>query len=127
MNEPSTTLSPTLPLMSPAIDTEKLLESCMGQPVFAMSLLQEFAETADGCLADFEIHSVRGDRQAVYESAHTLRGVAGIIGATALHEMSIDLEIACRTPEAELASVLRSLYSEIQYVQQTIRHACARF
>ena len=127
MSEHSTALPPTLPFMFPAIDTERLLESCMGHTVFATSLLHEFANTADDYLSEFESRAGRGDRQAVYESAHSLRGVAGIIGATALHEISIDLEIACQTPDAELDSVLLSIYSEIQHVRQTIQHACARF
>lgn len=116
-----------MPDMVPAIDAQRLLDSCMGHSVFAISLLTEFAETADTRLAEFELQSNHSDMQAVCELAHTLRGEAGIIGATALHEISCNIEMACRDPNVELAAVLRPIHLELQRVQHTISHVCARF
>lgn len=110
----------------PAIDAQRLLDSCMGHSVFAILLLREFAETADCRIAEFELQSNHRDMQAVSELAHSLRGEAGIIGANALHEISRNLEMACQDPNVELAAELNSLYLELQRVQDSIPQVCAR-
>lgn len=115
-----------MPDIVPAIDAQRLLDNCMGHSVFAILLLQEFAETADCRLAEFELQSNHRDMQAICELAHGLRGEAGIIGATVLHEISRNLEMACRDPDVELATVLQPLYLELHRVQNTIPHVCAR-
>lgn len=108
----------------PPIDTQRLLENCMGQPMFAISLLEEFAETAGSRLEEFEMQSNQGHIHAMCESAHGRKGVAGILGATTLHGISLSLEMACRNSEPNLESVLRPLCIELHRVQHEIPGLC---
>lgn len=109
----------------PPINAQRLLENCMGKPMFAISLLEEFAETASSRLAEFELPSNQDNIHTLCESAHSLKGVAGILAAAKLHETSLNLEMACRNSEPNLESVLRPLCIELQRVKHEIPRLCA--
>ncbi len=78
------------------IDLETGLERTGGNPEFFMSLLKEFVE--DHAADDQKIDQafVRDDMQTAYRMVHTLKGVAGGIGAQALYESAGLLEFAIK-------------------------------
>ncbi len=97
----------------------------MGKPAFAVSLLEEFAKTATGRLEELAAQSQQGNLHTIADMAHGLRGVADILGASALREATVDLEAACRNGDlAQTKRRIRQLCRDVQRVQQDIPRLC---
>ncbi len=80
----------------PGIDTAAGLKHANNNPQFYLRMLSKFA----GYLQDFkerlQTSMQEGDPDAVLLVAHSLKGVAGTYGATALQQSAGVLEMACR-------------------------------
>lgn len=111
----------------PPIDLPQLIENCMGESLFAVSLLEEFARTGSPYLEKFEQQLREGNYQEVETVVHGLRGVAGVLGAKALLEVNSDIENACKTSSHDRVNQLsRSLRQEVERVLQAIPSLCVQ-
>ena len=83
--------SPSLPAMT-GINTELGLSCVGGKAFFYQSLLDKFLENHSHCIADIQTALQKGDSQLAHRIVHTLKGVAGTIGALRLQAMARELE-----------------------------------
>ena len=114
-------------LGKPPIDLPQLIENCMGDSLFAVSMLEEFARTASPYLEKVEQQLREGNYSEAEKVVHGLRGVAGILGANTLLEVNSDIENECRTPSHDRVNQLsRSLRREVERVLQAIPSLCAQ-
>ena len=81
----------SLPAMT-GINTELGLSRVGGKASFYQSLLDKFAENYTDCIEDIQRALQKGDKQEVHRIVHTLKGVAGTIGALRLQAMARELE-----------------------------------
>jgi two-component system sensor histidine kinase/response regulator len=79
----------------PVIDSVRLDRVCMGKPEMALVFLDTLIEEATPILADAPASIAAGDTTAVREAAHSVKGMAGNIGAARLAEAALVLERAC--------------------------------
>lgn len=109
------------------IDLPQLVENCMGESLFAASMLEEFARTALPQLERFERQLREGDYHKVEQVVHGLRGVAGILGANTLLEVNSDIENACKTSSHDRVHQLsHSLRQEVERVLLAIPSLCVQ-
>ncbi|WP_051525263.1 Hpt domain-containing protein [Methylobacillus glycogenes] len=86
------------------IDVDKGLQVCMHDVELYRRVLIKFREGQQDFEQRFQAAIAGDDDNAPAREAHTLRGVAGNIGATALQTSAAKLEAACMTTEAAAAS-----------------------
>lgn len=82
------------------IDVDKGLQVCMHDVDLYRRVLIKFREGQQDFEQRFQAAIAGDDDNAPAREAHTLRGVAGNIGATALQTSAAKLEAACMTTEA---------------------------
>lgn len=83
-------------LSAPPIDRVRLLEQCLGNVDFALSLLDEFDKTIPARLDGFDSALAQLDNDAIGCQAHALKGVAGLLAFNNLMEICSNLESANR-------------------------------
>lgn len=106
----------------PGIDTVIGLRSVGNRPANYMRMLSIFADTHRGDIPAMRTSLLSGDLQTAQRIAHTLRGLAGSIGARQVEQQVAALEVAMREQPVEgvlralnqLADVFVPLLSEIQ-------------
>ncbi len=86
--------SPDLPLSLPGIDTHDGLARCNGNRTLYRRLLGKFRDNQVHVLERIREHLQRGETEDAVRQAHTLRGVAGSIGARDLQWATQELESA---------------------------------
>ena len=104
------------------LDTTVGLRRMMGKKQRYLSILRSFCETKDH--ADIEIRRAweSGDRDGAIRLAHTLKGLAGQIGAHALQESAQTLELALveavdnAAVEAQIDTFAEALASQISAI-----------
>jgi PAS domain S-box-containing protein len=118
----------TSPADAPAavapLDRRTGLRYCGGNPKLLDRALARFAESQGHFVGDFR--AAYPARPAEAERlAHTLKGVAGTIGALALQPAAAALEVAVRTraPEAEIEALLGRTGTELDRVVRAIAAA----
>ncbi len=103
------------PADAPAIDRKTLLERCMGNLEFAVSLLDEAEASWPGQVEAIEAAVGDGDARATAEAAHSLKGAAGILGATKLRQIAAELEAAGKSDQLQdVADLIQQLRGELQ-------------
>ena len=85
----------TLPEL-PGIDTEAGLARMAGNIRSYRKLLNKFVANQEGAIGEIRAAFGEGDHEATVRLAHTLKGVAGSIGALALQTAGADLEAALK-------------------------------
>ena len=109
---PSSPLRPDGPA---PIDRDVLLAHCMEDPEFASSLLSDFAEDLPKRLQQLAEHVHQGDVKAAAEVAHSLKGSAGILAATAVRAIAAEIEAAGKAGDlASMTLLVDRLRDEIQ-------------
>ena len=102
------------------IDFPSLVDRCLGNANFAMSLLEEFESTSLDRVEDLAAHAAQANLAAIGELAHSFKGVAGIISARTLQQLASQIEVSALADDIigtlELVSQLRAEF-----------HACQRF
>jgi CheY-like chemotaxis protein len=78
------------------IDTRIGLENVQGNQRLYQRLLTRFREGQQGFVTEFRAAWRAGERTKAGRLAHTLKGVAGTLGAQALQAAAAELEQACR-------------------------------
>jgi HPt (histidine-containing phosphotransfer) domain-containing protein len=81
-------------------------------------MLQMFSRGQRGVVAEFRAAQARHDATAAARVVHTLRSVAGTLGAHGVEQAARALEEALRlqAPEAKVESTVRALESELATV-----------
>ena len=97
----------------PGIDTEAGLATTQNNPKLYRKLLIKFRDAE----RDFEARfRAAEDGETATRLAHTLKGVAGNIGATGVQAAAKALEFACKEGEAEIDPLLRAVVEELDPV-----------
>jgi signal transduction histidine kinase/CheY-like chemotaxis protein len=104
------------------IDTKSALKRMGGNRRLYESLLRKFAEQQAGAVAEIRAALKAGDASTAERGAHTLKGVAGNLGATALAEAAAKAETAVKRGQ-DVETVLDSLSLALAPVVQAIRAA----
>ncbi len=92
-----------LPVIA-GLDVAAGLRRVAGNTRLYRSLLQQFVDQESGAAAEIEAALSRHDRVAAEHLAHTVKGLAGNLGAEALSRLAGELEGALRAAGAEQAS-----------------------
>jgi HPt (histidine-containing phosphotransfer) domain-containing protein len=92
-----------------------------GEPDLLADVLSLFLTDAPGRLDAIVAAAAEGDAAALHRSAHTLKGAAGAIGATALQLACRELEELAKRPGVAPGSAdLATLHSEFARVKTAI-------
>ena len=87
---------------SPAlIDYEALLHRCGGKVELVKQVLSVFAANMTECSGSITASLQRQDSVSAAKLAHSLKGAAGMAGASALHQAAADLESRCRANQLD--------------------------
>jgi signal transduction histidine kinase/CheY-like chemotaxis protein len=104
------------------IDTKSALKRMGGNRRLYESLLHKFAEQQAGAVEGIRAALEAGDASTAERAAHTLKGVAGNLGAAALAEAAAKAETAVKTGQG-VETILDSLSLALAPVVQAIRAA----
>ena len=102
---PSHELAPHFPDIA-GIDTRKVISILEGDAEFFLDLLREFAAKHGDTAQLIHDDLARGDRKTATRRAHTLRGVAGNLGAMDLMQAAQALEEAILEDRTDLDALL---------------------
>ncbi|MET0094552.1 MAG: response regulator, partial [Sedimenticola sp.] len=104
------------------IDTRAGLHTAQGNHALYMKLLGMFSEGQKDFAKTFGQLFGSGDPEEATRAAHTLKGVAGNIGARQLQTLARQLELACREDggAAEVKMLLSLVSKELQQVIDSI-------
>ncbi|MGH6646278.1 response regulator [Aquabacterium sp.] len=104
------------------LDTTDGIARCLGNLDLYRRLLKGFDKTQQDFGTQFS-HALRDqDPEAALRLAHTLKGLAGNIGAMALQHASAELETACQAgTDASLETALAQTLSALNAVRSDIR------
>lgn len=83
-------------LSIPGLDTQAGLRRVLGKPKSYLSLLRKFAAGQSGALNEVQAFFAAGDPVSAERTAHTLKSLAGSIGANDLQARAAELEQAIR-------------------------------
>jgi signal transduction histidine kinase/CheY-like chemotaxis protein len=116
------TAAPSLPVLA-GIDMPAGLATCMGDPALYRRLLLKFRDSQAGFGAAFASALADADPTAATRSAHTLKGMAGNIGARAVQAAAQALETACGQGAAasQLEPLAAAVLRELDPVIATLR------
>jgi CheY-like chemotaxis protein len=96
---------------------ELLNASSMGDSTYIQTMLELFMTTADEQISALESNSHDGVSQPWVESAHSLKGTAGVVGATRMLRLAAEaqaMENATARARAEKAAALRAEYVKVR-------------
>ncbi len=102
------------------LDVESGLKNLNGNESLYNRLLQRFMDSNLNAVADIENAIIANDSELSVRLAHTLKGVAASLGATALYECSLVIEAAlkngepCQDKLPELQSILTQTFEQMQ-------------
>jgi CheY-like chemotaxis protein/HPt (histidine-containing phosphotransfer) domain-containing protein len=102
-----------LPAQLPGIDVADGLLRVSGNEALFRRLLAQFPDNQGECVARIREALAAGDREAAARHAHTLRGVAGNLGAKALADLSARVEQQVKADGPALGTALDALASAI--------------
>ncbi|EMI15791.1 two-component system sensor protein [Rhodopirellula maiorica SM1] len=112
-NEPHSQ-SDSVALDSPPICEKEFMERCMGDVTFAEMLLQSFEKDSVARLEQIASQVQTGDTVGVGETAHSLKGIAGILAAHNLQAIAFDIESAGKAGELDnVVTLLQDLRTEV--------------
>jgi two-component system sensor histidine kinase/response regulator len=96
------------PLKIPGIDTQAALKRTGGNRQRYESLLRRFAESQAGAAQEIRTSLSANDAETAQRTAHSLKGAAGNLGASALATAAGSAEIAIKT-QAAIEPAMREL------------------
>ena len=115
---PTTATPETLPETLPGIDIRAGLATAAGKKSLYLKLLNRFREGQSGFEAVYRAALQAGNLPEATRHAHTLKGVAGTIGARKLQKSAANLEVLSQhsSPAEELKAALRQTTAELTVV-----------
>jgi two-component system sensor histidine kinase/response regulator len=115
-----------LDLAHTGLDVERALARLMGNRTLYRSVLEKLAFGPMAASAETLVDELRsGDRDAAQRTAHSLKGVAGTVGASELEARARELESAFRAgkADAEIERIHERVSSELRRLVATLRTA----
>lgn len=116
----------------PGVQLERALQRLGGNTDLLRKLLLRFSETQSGAAEAISSARTAGDRETATRTAHTLKGLAGNIGAHALADIAARIEAGIHHGQdiagllAELATALDQLIGAIEHAGLGVEAAKAR-
>lgn len=101
-------LSTLLPTIT-GVDIHAGLNTCQGDGKLYLKLLKSFLNSESQFVEQFNQELNSGGREVAHRMAHTLKGVAGNIGATDIQKAAASLEIMCKREENAAALAAEAL------------------
>jgi len=100
----------------PGLDAQKGLTIVGGRPAFYLRLLRLFADLHGGDMALLRQTLTAGDMETSRRLAHTLKGIAGNLGATALQQRAGELDAGLKSgmPPFEIERLTAALETALQ-------------
>ena len=96
------------------IDTNALLSRCFGNATFAVSLLDELESSSAERLGAIRHAANQQDSRATAEAAHTLKGAASVLSATAVQQAAAQIEATARTGDlTDISTLVANLSREL--------------
>ncbi|MCB1734827.1 MAG: transporter substrate-binding domain-containing protein [Gammaproteobacteria bacterium] len=109
----------TLPTLA-GIDTETGLRRMGGNAKAYLRLLRSFRESQKAAVPRIQVPFNAGDTNTAMREAHTLKGVAGNIGADQVHDAAETLEHAIRSGERDIFKPTVALLESLRQVSQSL-------
>jgi len=100
----------TLPELN-GIDTTKGLDICQGDTKLYLKLLKKFIQSQEDFVEGFEQAQANNDNEAQTRHAHSIKAVAGNIGAIEAQKSAEQLEYACK--ENKSGDEINLLYAQL--------------
>lgn len=95
------------------VSIPELVERCMGSTALATTLLEKFETQLRADIVEIEKRLAEDDAAQLARIAHALKGAAGAVGASGLHETAADAELCARENRVgELAGAVHELRRE---------------
>lgn len=107
-----------LPASLPGVDLLLGLRRLAGNQQLYRSLLMKFQQGYADYDRQIEAALQAGDRETAQRLAHTIKGVAGNLGASALAEAATLLDAALKTPDREVSEPLAQFSAALAVVHQ---------
>jgi HPt (histidine-containing phosphotransfer) domain-containing protein len=113
-----------------SIDTRNIVAVCQSGGTVDLALLREmlgyFIDENERRIVSTQEAVVSGDREALRQLAHAMRGSAAMLGAGHLHDLAWSLEMDAETSELPvLARAVSKIRTELDAVVAAIRKAHA--
>lgn len=106
----------------PGIDTQTGLTMTGGKPEFFVKMLTKFANSYAEAPAEIKASLAEGDLESAVIKAHSIKGVAGTLGAKVLHGVSAELEAALKNDPQNLdESLIDNFAKELAFVIDGIK------
>ena len=99
----------------PGIDTQAGLASVRGKVEFYLLLLEEYSAHNVDAVSDFRRILAAGDRRTARRLIHTLKGVSGTLGISAVHRKAAELDQALKDDAS--APIIDALAGDLEAVQ----------
>ena len=93
---PAVATASELPADVPGLDTAQGLRRMQGNRDFYLAMLRKFVENQGGAMDQVSEALAAADYAGAERTAHTLKGLAGNVGATSLYDAAARLEAAIR-------------------------------
>ncbi|MGB3449881.1 MAG: response regulator [Giesbergeria sp.] len=103
-----------LPPPLPELDMTQGLRNALGRPAFYAELLHRFMDSQGGVAERIAQALAQGHQEQAARDAHTLRGLAGTVGAIALQDAAARLEDGLRSPVAMSSDEVHSLLDTLR-------------
>jgi CheY-like chemotaxis protein len=107
------------------LDTKDGLTRVAGNRKLHLKLLRQFVEQQGPAVTQINEALSRNDNAAAERLAHTVKGVAGNLGARAIQQLAgkVEKAISTKVPAAELAPLLQDLRSTLEEFVNSLRAA----
>src|SRR5690606_36298414 len=104
----------SLPPPLPELDMTQGLRNALGRPAFYAELLHRFMDSQGGVAERIAQALAQGHQEQAARDAHTLRGLAGTVGAIVLQDAAARLEDGLRSPVAMSSDEVHSLLDTLR-------------
>ncbi|MBF0370634.1 MAG: PAS domain S-box protein [Magnetococcales bacterium] len=109
----------------PGFDLQQALAKLGGNRRLYRKLVEKFLENQTDAVSKMEQALEKGDREEALRQAHTLKGIAGSLGAKGLQTAAADLEAALNDSDSEndLESLTRAFAEAMEHMLPTLQQA----
>lgn len=96
----------------PGIDNQTGLTMTGGKPAFFLKMLAKFANSYSSAAAEITQMLADGDFESAVIKAHSIKGVAGTLGANTLHGIAGELEAALKNDPLNVDTAIFASFSQ---------------
>lgn len=103
------------------IDRARLQSVCMGDEALAVELIGMLVDEALPLVEQLDGHVRAGDVPQAHEVAHSLKGIAGNVGAAELREAASRMQSATEAGETPASELLVTQFGDITAALERVR------